>query len=251
MVKCLLISDTHYGHSGKTHRHHLKFFEKIREEIENGVEIIIHAGDWTSNRQDQFRRTLVMFRKELGDIPIVCVRGNHDFWDQKKGGRKQQSKWMYGQLMQMHESWFKESNIHHLESGAFEYKDIVIAGFDGWYGNAKAPTNDELCMVSNVEGCPTMVYLSSKAYKDLDKVLQLDFSKYRKSICVTHFPPFAGDWKGKDFSANFKFFDPITDKFDILCVGHSHMYVNRIENNTEVYNCGGHYDDPKYLIFEV
>lgn len=253
MVKFALTSDTHYGHSGKTDRRHKNFLKEIREKFEAGeIDALIHAGDWTSYRQDQFRRTLEMFRRELGDkMPIFAVRGNHDFWDGYKGRKRRQAKLMYQQMMTLHNQWFRDNDISYLGDGTVHnFKDVALVGFDGWYATMPN-TNDPELMVDYVEGCPIMAYLSNKAHKDLDHLLQLDLSKYRKSVCVSHFPPFADDWKGKGFSANFKFLDPMKEKFDALCFGHSHRYVNRNEDGTWIYNCGSDYDKPRYLIFEV
>ena len=249
MLKCLLTSDTHYGHTHKTHKRHEKFFEQIKKE---DFDLLIHAGDWSSSRQDQFRRTMAMFRRELGDdVPILAVRGNHDFWDFKKGGRKMQRKYFLPELMRMHDEWFDEYNITYLGRSMYQQDDVVFVGFDGWYGSSNPPTNDGHFMIRDVEGCPTMTYMANKAHKDLDLLLQRDYSKFRKSVCVSHFPPFSGDWKGKGFSANFSFFQPMKDKFDVLCFGHSHRRVDREEDGTKIYNCGSDYDKPNYIIFEV
>lgn len=252
-MKILLTSDTHYGFSHKTHKRHENFLREVKRVIEEQhVDVVLHAGDWTSMRQDQFRRTMAMFRRELGDdVIIAAVRGNHDFWDLKKGGRKMQRKHLYGELMRMHQEWFEAYNIIHLGTSTLTHEDIHIVGFDGWYGSSNPPTNDEQWMIRDVEGCPIMTYLSNKAHKDLDMLLQRDYSKYRKVICVSHFPPFSGDWKGKGMSANFNFFEPMREKFDVLCFGHSHRRVEREENGTWIYNAGSDYDQPRYLIFEV
>lgn len=255
-MKVLLTSDTHYGYDQKTHRYHEKFLTEIAELVDKGeVDIVVHAGDWSTNRQDQFHRTLKMFRRYLS-VPILTVKGNHEFWDQKKDGRKMQKKHMYHSLIKMHDEWFEESDIHYLGNGEFVKDDVCFVGFDGWYGyvgEAKRETRDGEVMVRDVEGCETMVYLSNKAYKDLDELLAKDYSKYRKVVCVSHFPPLTEDWKGKDkaFSANMNFLEPMKEKFDVLCFGHSHMRVERKEDGTWIYNCGSHYDKPRYLIFEV
>lgn len=254
MIKCLLTSDTHYGHSGKTHRRHLNFLKEIKLKIEEeNIDVVIHAGDWTSYRQDQLMRTLEMFRKELGDnIPIMAVKGNHDFWDGYKGRRRQGRALMYRELTDKHKQWFRDNDITYLGDGAINnVKDVAIVGFDGWYSSSDPGTNDSEYIPTYVEGCLTTIYLSNKAHKDLDNLLQLDLSNYRKSICVTHFPPFSDDWKGKRYSANYNFYNPMKEKFDAICLGHSHQYVNRNEDSTWIYNSGSDYDKPRYLIFEV
>lgn len=257
-VKFVLTSDTHYGFNDKTHRRHENFLTTLWEAIEiDEIACVIHAGDWSVNKQDQFYRTMKMFRKYIDiRIPIVCVRGNHDFWDYADG-YKVRHKRQWGELSRIHREWFKEMNIHHLEEGNMVIDDVIVCGFDGWYGIGNPPTNDEAMMIGNIEGCPSMVYHSSRAYKELMRVLDTDIDSYAKAICVSHFPPFGGDYKNghdpKDlrYSANPRYLDPITEKFDVFCMGHSHGRVDRIENNCRLLNCGSNYNLPRFLIFDV
>jgi hypothetical protein len=186
------------------------------------------------------------------------VRGNHDFWDYAKnyGYTSSGRKLLWGEMQQQHKKWFKELNVHHLEEGPYVVDDVIVCGFDGWYGQGNPPTNDEAMIVGNIEGCPAMVYHSSRAYKELCRVLDTDTDSYAKAICVSHFPPFGGDKKGLSerdlsFSANPRYFDPITEKFDVFCVGHSHMRVDRIDNNCRLLNAGSDYNLPKFVIFDV
>ena len=256
-VKFLLTSDTHYGYNHKTHRIHEKFLTEIKEAIDiEEISAVIHAGDWSVNRQDQFYRTMKMFREYIDPrIPILCVRGNHDFWDYPDG-YKVPRKRLWGELANIHREWFKELNVHHLEEGPYTVKDVIVCGFDGWYNHANPPTNDETQIIGNIEGCPAMVYHSSRAYKELCRVLDTETNGHEKSICVSHFPPFGGDKKGLSerdltYSANPRYLDPITEKFDVFCVGHSHRHVDRIENNCRLLNAGSDYNLPKFLIFDV
>lgn len=257
-VDFALTSDTHYGFNHKTHRIHERFLTILSEAVEaDGVKCVIHAGDWSCNKQDQFYRTMKMFRKYIGEeIPIACVRGNHDFWDHVDG-YKVARKRHFGELSNIHRSWFEEHNIHHLETGPLVVGDVIVCGFDGWYGRADPPTKDAEKMIDNIEGCPGMMYHSSRAYKELSRVLDTDISDYAKAVCVSHFPPMGGDWKNgydpKDvsFSANPKYLKPITDKFDVFCMGHSHGHVNRIENNCRLMNAGSDYNTPRFLLFNI
>ncbi len=257
-VKLMLTSDTHYGFNHKTHQRHENFLKTLQDTIESDdIKCVIHAGDWSVNKQDQFYHTMKMFRKHIDpSIPIAAVRGNHDFWD-LPDGYKIKRKRMFGELQNLHREWFEEHNIHHLETGPLVVDDVIICGFDGWYGKADPPTNDEERIIGTVEGCPAMVYLSSRAYKELDRVLDTDTDDYAKAICVTHFPPFGGDWKNgadaKDisFCANPKYLQPITEKFDVFCMGHSHQRVDRIDNYCRLLNSGSDYNMPRFLVFEV
>jgi predicted phosphodiesterase len=259
-MKILKTSDTHYGHSNNTHKIHQKFLDNIKKEITfNDVRLIIHAGDWSSSHQDQFERTLNMWRTTLGDIPIVTSRGNHELWDQRKkkydrltGEMSYRRQLPWEVMDELHKEWFKEYNIHHLESqGVFEIDDIGVFGFDGWYYRFDAPTNDGGMIVPYVGGDTSLIYHSHRAYKALDKILAEDMDKYRKTICVTHFPPFCKEPQWQAYNANPSFLEPIKEKFDVLCVGHSHRYRNDIEDGTHIINAGSGYDRPQYVVFEV
>jgi len=249
MIKIALTTDSHYGHSKNTHKIHEKFLKRLNLAIKaDDVKVLIHTGDWISYKQDQLERTLKMFRKYI-DIPIVCVRGNHDLWqyDKRNDGRKL----TLMELDEQHNKWFKENDIHHLENGPFIVDDVIIVGFDGWYNMCYPPTNDAEHMKSNVEGVPTMVYLSGKTYSKLDNLLQIDLSCYRSSVMVTHHPPFTEDVQYLDYCANPNYFQPIKDKFDAFCTGHSHHYWNESQDNCLILNAGSDYDKPRYTIFEV
>lgn len=251
MIKFVLTTDTHYGNAQKTHRWHEKFLVELAKEIkEKDIKVLIHTGDWTSDSQNQFRRTLKMFRRHI-DIPIVCVRGNHDLWQRKPF--RYPSRWQYGEMMRHHKEWFKEFNIHHLEDNPFIIDDVIVCGFDGWYYHANPPTNDlEQIHINDVEGCPIMPYLTNKAHKDLDKILMGDYSAYRKKIMVTHHAPFTEDPMYVQFCANFKYLEPIKERFDVLCVGHSHQYRNDVEDGCLILNAGAKYNAlPQKIIFEV
>ena len=249
-MKLLLTSDTHYGHSAKTHQIHEKFLARLAREVnEHDVQAVIHAGDWASNRQDQFYRTMKMFRNALPGIPILAVRGNHDLW--QVGKTKYARMQMHQHLMDQHQAWFKELDIHHLENGPKVIGDVIIMGFDGWYNLANPPTNDADRMVSNIEGVPAMTYLAGQVYKKLDDLLLTDVSAYRKSVMVTHHPPFTEDPYYLDYCANANYFQPIKDKFDVFCTGHSHHYWNETQDDCLILNSGSHYDKPKHIIFDV
>ncbi len=260
-MKLLLTSDTHYGFSHNTHKIHEKFFQQLNQEIvHNDIKAVIHSGDWSSNKQDQFQRTLAMFRNRLGpDIPIVAVRGNHELWDYRKdkfdhntGMMKPQGKISWETMDRLHQEWFQKENIHHLESqGKFVIDDVVIMGFDGWYYHVNAPTNDGGMIISHVGGDTSMTYHSHRAYKALNRVLAEDTSQYRKAICVTHHTLWVDDQRYAAYIGNPSFLPHIKEKFDVLCTGHSHRYRNDIEDETLILNCGSGYDKPKYIVFEV
>jgi len=248
MLKFALTSDTHYGHNKNTHRVHEKFLEKLAADIAaQDIKVLIHAGDWTSNKQDQFYRTLKMFRKYI-DIPILGVRGNHDLWQYSP---RDEQKLSLTELDKKHNEWFTESNIHHLQNGPFVIDDVVIVGFDGWYYSHNPPTNDETMMCKFEGADRATVHLTREAYLKLDTLLQMDLSQYRKAVMVTHHPPFTESYVYMQHCANPNYFEPIKEKFDVFCTGHSHHYWNETQDDCLVLNCGSDYNEPKHLVFEI
>lgn len=259
MINFLLTSDTHYGYSKNTHKLHERFLLQLQKEITfHDVKCLIHSGDWACNKQDQFERTMIMFRKYI-DIPIVAVRGNHELWDYRKDkfdpmkGEMVRGRKMSWEVMdEKHKQWFKENNIHHLESGGpMVIDDVIICGFDGWYYHMNAPTNDGDMIVSHVGGATSMMYHSKRAYEALDKVLQVDTDPYRKAICVTHHTLWVDNPHYASMTGNPSFLPHIKEKFDVLTTGHSHQYRNDTEDETLILNCGSGYDKPKYIVFGV
>lgn len=262
-MKLLLTSDTHYGMDGKTHNKHMKFWKKVSKVIqEQDIKALIWAGDVASFRQRHLYRSLEQAR-EFVDIPILLVRGNHDFWNGVDKKYPEMNPFTMDEIFIQHQEWFKKFNIHHLENGPYIIDDVVICGFDGWYAQVDPGTNDKKWMPMTIQGeAITSQYMVSKAWKDFDECLKIDTSKYRKSIIVTHHNPYpinGGSVKtciemglnNYGHSGNFKFLLEMKEKFDILCCGHSHQYRNDDEEGIQIYNCGSDYNKPKYLIFEV
>jgi predicted phosphodiesterase len=248
-MKCILTSDTHYGLSQKTHIIHERFLKHLAEVIKlNNVKLLIHAGDWACHKQDQFQRTLLMFRKYIA-IPIVAVRGNHEYWDYQKVSRRHM---MWGEMDSLHIAWFKAANIHHLETfGPYTIDDVIIAGFDGWYHSLTPPTKDHERIVRFIEDGTAFQYHNRRAYKALDKMLQIDRSQYKTAVCVTHFPVVIKNIIDAEFNANPLYFDFIKEKFDILCMGHSHQYMDEVKDNVRLLNAGSDYDKPNFIVFET
>ena len=104
---------------------------------------------------------------------------------------------------------------------------------------------------TNIEGAPTHLYLGNRAHNKLDEILAADMSQHRSTVLVTHHPSFTEDMQYKDFCANLNFFQPIVEKFDAYCTGHSHVRSNHMHNGCLLINSGSDYDDPRYVIFEA
>jgi predicted phosphodiesterase len=248
-MKGLLTSDTHYGFSQKTHVIHEKFLKHLAEVIQlNDIKFLIHAGDWACNKQDQFERTLLMFRKHIS-IPIIAVRGNHELWDWQKVARR---KMMWGEMDRKHREWFKAAGIHHLENdGPFVIGDTIIMGWDGWYHDLNPPTNDDTQMIGYIESGTAHQYHNRRAHRALDAMLQVDRSQYKTAICVTHMPVVIKSIIDAKFNANPMYFDFVKSKCEFLCMGHSHTYMNELKEGVRLLNAGSDLDRPNFLMFDT
>jgi predicted phosphodiesterase len=242
-VKIVLTSDTHYGFNEKTQHKHLRFLEKIRSEK---PDVVVHAGDWASNTQNQFRRTLEMFREKL-DCPIVCVRGNHDFW-QTQG--KDDPFLDVSSMMAKHAEWFDELNIHHVSRGPLSFDGWTFYGFDGWYGLNEPKTNDHKFLPLVTEGLPTMEWFSRKAFTDLRNLIDEDLGE-GKRICVTHFPSFTEDQRYAEFCANLNYLEVLSENFDMILCGHSHRACDFHFRRARILNSGSDYNQPAYKVIDI
>jgi predicted phosphodiesterase len=232
------------------------------------VDLLVHGGDWIADNQHQLPRTWKMFRKYLGDLPILTVNGNHDFWDRdywgspvrKRSYCRHPSGMSLNEMFLQHKDWALEHNIHLLRDKPFIKEDTIFYGFNGWYGHSNPPTNDSKYMNPLYESAPTSLYLSNLAYKELDKII-LDINTqhdYKNKVCVTHFPPYSKDSRYEIYCANTSFINPIEENFDLLIVGHSHQTEDWNYKSLRIVNPGtyfdpmsGGYNKPKFVIIEI
>lgn len=234
-MRLVLTSDTHYGISS------LDFLDDLSLER---PDVVVHAGDWASNKQEQFRQSLETFRRKLS-CPILCVRGNHDFW---QAGLK---KLPISEIYEQHERWFADYGIHHLDA-PFKLGGYVIAGFDGWYGRSSVASNDAFHLPDWVEGTPAMEWFSRKAYVDLARCVRKVSDLPEKKICVSHFPSFSEDTRYTSFCANAHYLSILKDSFDMVLYGHSHRRCDFLyEDSLRVVNCGSDYGSPRYVVLEL
>lgn len=254
MAKIAVTTDTHYGFDKSTRKIHEKFWAKLGKEIvEQSVDVLVISGDIISHKQEQWDKLLALVRTHI-HIPIVIVRGNHDFWDHEGRHNRYCSRYKkvgWIELNQEHKAVFEKYKIHHLEGNPFVVGDVIILGFDGWYHEINPPTNDMEQMIPYINSTPTHLFLSHKAHQDFEAVLSHDIEPYRAAVCVTHFPPFSDDPRYQVFCANPRYYSFMTEKFDVLIVGHSHKQHDFVEDGCRVINAGSHYNKPRHVIFEI
>lgn len=261
MMKIAKVSDTHYGFDHKTHEIHVKVLREIAKMYKDGeIEALLHAGDWVISEQHQVMRTWKLFRKELGDLPIWTVMGNHDHWDYSSWGlplakRRWRTKHIngksYGAMENDWETWAGEFDISLLEPHGpivKPEKNLAIYGFNGWYEEVPPNTNDSNFMPKYHESAPIHSYLRYKAGKKVDECMEHAEEikkKYPgiKTLLLTHHPSYNFEPEWAFMSANMRWMPFIAEHFDFYCVGHSHrqedfIYKSPDDNYMRCINAG-------------
>jgi len=233
-VDFALLSDLHHGLTGNTHKNIEHLFRSLRSRLMGHRTCFIFAGDLISVKQENHFKLFRLFREYFQNYPAVMCYGNHDFWNYGKGCIPPG----YDEILSHRKEICEEFQLHDVDSGIFEMNDVAVVGFDGWYWKIDLLSNDRENMALDFRGEDPFAFLNKKAYNDLDRILHLDYSKYRKKICVTHFPPFTENIKYYEHNANHSYMEWITKNFDVMCVGHSHKKANFVENGCLVLNCG-------------
>ena len=245
IMKIILLGDTHYGYSKNSFKIHNNFLPMIAQQQ---FDLIVHVGDWGTSKQKQLAKALELFRKYLPDVPILGVRGNHDFWDHK-------FIWdSYRDITDGHRRIFEYYKIHYLQNNPYycekDGEQFVFAGFDGWYYHEMPPTNDKNWMPHFIDGEYFHRAMSRQAHNALDKILNIDISN-KTAVCVTHFGPTTEAPINLPFCANPMYLTMIAEKFDFLLYGHSHLATDFMYENCRMINPGGHYDQPAFKIIEL
>lgn len=272
-MKILKVTDTHYGHSNKTHKIHSKLFKRMAHIIETeSVDVILHGGDWISCDQHQLPRTWKMFREAFPGIPILGVKGNHDLWNWEIFGVHPKKK-AYAKLPMLRnipaiyaqqEEWADQYDIHMLQGKPYETDEVIIYGFDGWYAKPNT-SNDKKFMPKDYEGCPIGTWLLHQATSEFDTILEMArFEKDKKKILVSHMPPHdkrLGDNLLESMNAPSRWVEFIIENFDTFCFGHTHFPVDillehgnkscRFINAGTDYLRNHGYDNPRIKLFEV
>ena len=286
MLRICHLSDLHAGFSTKTVDIHDKFFDENQDEI-NLCDVIIIAGDLISHSQHSFKTLFRTIRKYYLSKPVLCVSGNHCFWDYNKNKKWQP---LYSELMEGQEKYYQEFDIHHLQyHGSVEILGAKIWGFNGWYGKANPQTNDYMHMrtywSTDLGGVRPNDYLTKIAYEQFDKILA-DSNNYEgKKVIVTHFPPMTfvtsdDRWlmtrllmqakpeeipgivfnlRNYDYGLNShedhggirSFKDPISENFDYCLMGHFHGYYRKDIGRCSFRTTGCNYDMPFLNVVEI
>lgn len=259
-----ITTDTHYCLS--THDCNILMLEQLK--LEN-PHILLHCGDVSNSNWYEQKQYFELVRNILGNILIVTVNGNHDWWckyydiDPTKLNiekihncediLKVLQKEVYGPLDIHHAS----ENLTHYENG----KKIYISGFDGWYSDLNVPRR----ITNDYKKIPQYYinggnYLNTRSVIGFEKSIEfLNKVDDGIKILMTHFgftENCTKDWKSRDtgnYFGNNPKFENYIDNVDYLFYGHSHIEDDSISknNHTKILNTGSDYDNPKYRILEI
>lgn len=256
-MKIALTSDLHYGFNNKTGHIHRKFWAKIAPMLaEENVKVLILAGDLASSKLSELRDCLALIREHI-QIPIVIVRGNHDFWDAPNKNDPESGFRNWLRINELHKRWFRQFDVHHLEDGPKIVNGVRFVGWDGWYRHPNPPTNDGLYMFKGHDGAEMHHFMCSRAWKKFDEVLaELQASNnFRKTIAVTHHNLYCDNPKYEVYSGHPTFLTELVGYVDVFACGHNHQYLKEfIDLDLRpllMVNSGSDYNRPRILVFEV
>jgi len=260
-MRILCLTDTHRGYSSRTSRVHDKFFKRIRDNEQ--FDLIVHSGDIGSNSQKSTYAGLKSLRRAFPDHVILTVKGNHDWWDWYSFKSKKKNPYKTRYTFDLMESEFrrvcKENKIHYLQDGEYVSEDVVIFGFDSWYGlDPYEFTNDLSYMPIGIEGS-THHFMRLRSDRALAKIFDLTEKYSQSKVLVTHFPSYCDEEKYKRLQGPQYYLEHILEVFDYYIVGHTHRSVDRVEGKCRIINAGtnnpefwdGGYDRPAYKIIDT
>lgn len=260
-MKILHLSDIHMNHSHNTAKIWRKFFiKKLKDE---DFDIIVVAGDIASVKQKDINTFFSLLRTYFPNVKTFWVKGNHDFYDKKSWFRGSYNayrrthnpitrQWTYDKIIKYHQDLSKKYNLIHLD-GSFEElsENIVLFGFDGWYGYS--PQTNDVLMIPDV--LKDNEILRNKAHDDLNKIFNSLDKNYKDKnmikICMTHFPPYTFNPHYKHMIANENYLKFISEEFDYLLLGHSHKDEDWYFKDCHIINTGSDYDKPQAKIINV
>lgn len=260
-VRIGLISDTHYGYNDKTRRILTK---KLRELAHEGVDVLLHAGDWGSNAQKHVEMMMRLVRSELGDLPIVGTFGNHDGWLADNLAEQKRFRLLNSVLANWAELCEEYKIMNHWACYKPELgQDCEIWAYNSWYKGAYPPSNDAKRMprlgVEIFSGTALHQHLIERGYVERVAVCEAaKASTAARKIVVTHFQPKlgAGDYRDNPIydgmNGSTADYEALVEAgVDVLCYGHTHREFNEVFGCVRVLNCGSDYNKPAYKIYEV
>jgi len=244
-MKFALTSDLHRGYDKHTGPILDNFFKDLsRQEFD----ILLVAGDLGTSKPEHLKECLRSLRENFPDKTILAVLGNHDWWDRHWGRTS------FHTALKRRKNWFKRFDIHYLENGPYIIKDVVIYGFDGWYGELDPETYDKDWLPVTIKNDTTHRFFQKRADESLRNILKHHHSgacDELKKIVMTHVPCFPGVKGDPRLNGNPGYAERLLGWPDVVCFGHTHRAIDIEVRGTRLINCGSHNNQPRYKIFEV
>ena len=235
MVNVIQISDLHHGFSHRTAEKLEKFLKGIVEKEKDDFVLLV-SGDLISTRQESFKKCVRLLRRVFPNATILMVRGNHDFYNftMRYGEeRRPYNNHALHTIFEKHKEICEASDVILLEPGVeYVQDDVVFVGFDGWHYDP----DENSRLVPSKGQKSTYEQLLDRAKEDLVKILNFDTSGYRKSVLLTHFPPY--ECTKEDPHVSQEEYLSLTQKFDWIFCGHTHAEYEEEANGCMLVNSG-------------
>ncbi len=251
-MKIVYTSDLHKGYNERTHKLHTKFYQQVAAEK---PDLYLIIGDLGAARFEHFESALAMAREYL-DCEIVITRGNHDLWDKV---------YTIGDIYNWSPPLYAKYNIIDINvNKIFRKENLVLLGWQGWYGVSELDSNDmNFVRLNRGDNCLTFNdchrFLQHAAHCDFDKMLLMldEVQKERdksKIAVMSHMPIFVhnpSDEENIDRDGPHSYWQFLVGKTDYFLYGHTHQFCNRVVDGIHCLNSGSDYNKPKYAILEL
>jgi predicted phosphodiesterase len=244
-MKALILTDTHKGHSTKTHDIHEKMWSDISKEE---FDVLLHTGDWTSSKHTQLEDAFKQMRKYIPNKAVLGVMGNHDFWNNEYTSSP---KWMTlkDQIESINKTC-KKYGVHHLQEHEVVLNNVFFYGLDSWYTNPDPLTNDHYYIKSLMPSTEMHKFMYARAHKQFESILEKVVFN-RTNVLLTHHNSYVTDWSYFDMAGNPSWMGLIADNFKHYIFGHTHQQVDVQYGDCRILNVGADYDKPKYKVVDL
>jgi predicted phosphodiesterase len=260
-LRILLIADWHLGLTSEgSIRKQLGLMQDIHKE--NPVDCVVNSGDYCGG-QCGWRsvKTISKWTRDyFPDTPILSTLGNHDKWLE---GRKRRSDGinysedrlrtaaMFHDSLDRVREAFKAQSVHFLdEDGPWRKDHYCILGHTLWYQSPSPPTNDGGWLPLEIDGKPTMEWLTAAWNADLQKSLDKLGKTDVVRIFASHFPIIeTNNPVDAAFAGPYSLYRVLKDHygFGTFLNGHTHRLVAEPGH----WCVGSDYYNPRFLLVEI
>lgn len=252
-MRIIVFTDIHRGFSSKTSLVHDKALASIDK---TGIDAVVICGDWGTTKFDHVKGAFKAFRTAFGTIPILGVKGNHDYWDKEHN---------LASLEKKIDEAAKRFNIQLLEKNPFIFQDVIIFGFNGWYKygdpneqNIKDNNLPEV-MYRHWGGVSANEMLHLKEKEAVDFILNYPKDN-KKVVTVSHFPFVKESITDENWCGNEKYGEMLLPLSKYILFGHTHEKFDQVIKGCRVINVGSGYtrnihknieENLAYLILDI